>query len=154
MRTSDFDFDLPRGLIAQHPAEPRDGARLLHVGASGSATGLADRSIADLPDLLRPGDLLVTNDTKVIPARLAGRRGTAGVEVTLHQAVDADGPGGSTWKVFARPARTLGLGDNIDVRGGFQAEGVGKGEAGEVTLPFDRRRGAPVAARDKRAIHP
>src|SRR3546814_16421139 len=110
MRTSDFDFDLPRGLIAQHPAEPRDGARLLHVGASGSATGLADRSIADLPDLLRPGDLLVTNDTQVIPDRLAGRRGPAGVEVTLHQAVEADGPAGSTWQGYASPARSRGVG--------------------------------------------
>src|SRR3546814_935900 len=152
MRTSDFDFDLPRGLIAQHPAEPRDGARLLHVGASGSATGLADRSIADLPDLLRPGDLLVTNDTKVIPARLAGRRGTAGVEVTLHQAVEADGPGGSTWKVFARPARKLGLGDTIDFGGGCTAEVVGKGEAGEVTLTFDRRGGALLAALEEHGI--
>src|SRR3546814_9938792 len=79
MRISDWSSDV---CSSDLPAEPRDGARLLHVGASGSATGLADRSIADLPDLLRPGDLLVTNDTKVIPARLAGRRGTAGVEVT------------------------------------------------------------------------
>src|SRR3546814_16442688 len=118
MRTSDFDFDLPRGLIAQHPAEPRDGARLLHVGASGSATGLADRSIADLPDLLRPGDLLVTHDTKVIPARLAGRRGPAGVEVTLHPALDAAGPGGSTWKRFARPSPTPGPGAPITFGGG------------------------------------
>src|SRR5690606_18907668 len=104
MKTSDFDFDLPRALVAQRPVEPRDAARLLQVG-----TGLADRHVSDLPDLLRPGDLLVTNDTKVIPARLAGRRGTAGVEVTLHQAVD-----GATWKVFARPARKLATGDRID----------------------------------------
>ena len=61
MRLSDFDFDLPRGRIAQHPARPRDAARLLHVPASGA---LADRSVRDLPDLLRPGDLLVANDTK------------------------------------------------------------------------------------------
>jgi hypothetical protein len=97
MRTDDFDFDLPRDLIAQHPVEPRDRARLLHV-----ARTLSDHQVADLPDLLRPGDLLVTNDTKVIPARLAGRRDGAGVEVTLHQAVD-----GGTWKAFARPARKL-----------------------------------------------
>src|SRR3546814_15799626 len=66
--------------------------------------------------------------------------------VTLHQAVDADGPGGSTWKVFARPARKLGLGDTIDFGGGFTAEVVGKGEAGEVTLTFDRRGGALLPA--------
>jgi S-adenosylmethionine:tRNA ribosyltransferase-isomerase len=144
MRTSDFDFHLPRGLIAQHPVEPRDTARLLRVGAT-----LADRSVAELPDLLRPGDLLVTNDTKVIPARLAGRRGTAGVEVTLHQAVD-----GATWKAFARPARKLGLGDRIDFAPGFAAEVVGKGEAGEVTLAFDRRDGALLAALEEHGIMP
>ena len=149
MRTSDFDFHLPRGLIAQHPVEPRDTARLLQVGAT-----LADRSVAELPDLLRRGDLLVTNDTKVIPARLAGRRGTAGVEVTLHQAVDAKESGVATWKAFARPARKLGLGDRIDFAPGFAAEVVGKGEAGEVTLAFDRRDGALLAALEEHGIMP
>src|SRR3546814_14667471 len=74
--------------------------------------------------------------------------------VTLHQAVDADGPGGSTWKVFARPARKLGLGDTIDFGGGFTAEVVGKGEAGEVTLTFDRRGGALLAALEEHGIMP
>src|SRR3546814_7990720 len=74
--------------------------------------------------------------------------------VTLHQAVDADGPGGSTWKVFARPARKLGLGDTIDFVGGFTAEVVGKGEAGEVTLTFDRRGGALLAALEEHGIIP
>src|SRR3546814_12907845 len=74
--------------------------------------------------------------------------------VTLHQAVDADGPGGSTWKVFARPARKLGLGDTIDFGGGFTAEVVGKGEAGEVTLTFDRRGGALLPAPEERGIMP
>src|SRR3546814_19488123 len=96
----------------------------------------------------------VCSSDLVIPARLAGRRGTAGVEVTLHQAVDADGPGGSTWKVFARPARKLGLGDTIDFGGGFTAEVVGKGEAGEVTLTFHRRGGALPAALEKQGIMP
>ena len=74
MRLDDFDFALPRELIADHPCEPREAARLLHVPATG---GYADRRIADLPALLRPGDLLVCNDTKVIPARLVApaRRG-------------------------------------------------------------------------------
>jgi S-adenosylmethionine:tRNA ribosyltransferase-isomerase len=144
MKTSDFDFDLPRALVAQRPVEPRDAARLLQVG-----TGLADRRVSDLPDLLRPGDLLVTNDTKVIPARLAGRRGTAGVEVTLHQAVD-----GATWKAFARPARKLATGDRIDFAPDFSAEVTGRGEAGEVTLAFDRRDGALLAALEAHGIMP
>ncbi|MEK9646808.1 MAG: S-adenosylmethionine:tRNA ribosyltransferase-isomerase, partial [Alphaproteobacteria bacterium] len=69
LRTSDFDFDLPRDLIADAPARPRDSARLLEIGAS-----LADRTVRDLPSLLSPGDVLVVNDTRVIPARLRGTR--------------------------------------------------------------------------------
>lgn len=149
MRTDEFDFDLPRALIAQHPIEPRDQARLLHVGAPGDQTGLADRRVAELPDLLRPGDLLVTNDTKVIPARLAGKRGTAGIEVTLHQAVD-----GATWKAFARPARKLKLGDRIDFAADFSAEVVARGEAGEVTLQFTRSDGALLAALGEHGVMP
>ncbi|HMA15382.1 MAG TPA: tRNA preQ1(34) S-adenosylmethionine ribosyltransferase-isomerase QueA [Kiloniellaceae bacterium] len=147
MKTSDFDFDLPRGLIAQRPVEPRDTARLLQVAAR--PAGLADRQVSDLPDLLRPGDLLVTNDTKVIPARLAGRRGTAGVEVTLHQSLD-DG----TWKAFARPARKLGIGDRVDFAPDFSAEVTRRGEGGEVTLTFDRRDGALLAALETHGIMP
>ena len=71
MRLDDFDFELPRRLIAERPCEPSDAARLLLIPASGE---LQDRRISDLPALLRPGDLLVFNDTKVIPARLVGRR--------------------------------------------------------------------------------
>src|SRR5580658_6725060 len=99
MHLDDFDFDLPRELIADHPAEPRDAARLLVVPADGV---LQDRHIADLPDLLRPGDLLVSNDTKVIPARLVGRRGLATVEVTLAHAL-----GGAVWQAYAKGARRL-----------------------------------------------
>lgn len=79
MLTADFDFDLPADRIAQAPARPRDAARLLAIGRE-----LADHGVRDLPRLLRPGDLLVSNDTRVIPARLTGRRGAATVEVTLH----------------------------------------------------------------------
>ena len=144
MRTDDFDFDLPRALIAQHPVEPRDRARLLHVGRR-----LEDRHVGDLPDLLRPGDLLVTNDTKVIPARLAGKRGTAAVEVTLHQTLDA-----STWKAFARPARKLSFGDRIDFAPGFTAEVTEKGEAGEVTLRFGYSGAALLAALERHGVMP
>ena len=96
MKVDDFDFDLPRDLIADRPAEPRGAARLLHVGES----GMADLKVADLARLLKPGDVMVFNDTRVIPARLVGRRGLAGIELTLHQRIAPDG-----WKAFARPAK-------------------------------------------------
>ena len=115
MRTDDFDFDLPENLIAQEPATPRDSARLLVV-----ADRLADRCVADLPDLLAPGDLLVLNDTRVIPARLRGRRGAASVEITLHRPLD-DG----RWRVFAKPAWRLKPGDRVEFAPGFHAEAIG-----------------------------
>jgi S-adenosylmethionine:tRNA ribosyltransferase-isomerase len=123
---ADFDFDLPRERIALQPARPRDAARLLHVGGT-----LADRTVLDLPDLLRPGDLLVFNDTKVIPAALSGRRGAASVSVTLHKAVSAD-----TWRAFAKPGKRLRPGDRIDFAPGFAANVVEKSENGEITLRF------------------
>jgi S-adenosylmethionine:tRNA ribosyltransferase-isomerase len=129
MKVDDFDFDLPRELIAERPVSPRDSARLLAV--SGGA--LEDRLVRDLPLLLRCGDVLVCNDTRVIPARLVGRRGTATVEVTLHMSLGPD-----QWKAFARPAKKLKPGDTIRFAEGFAAEVVDKGEAGEVTLRFDR----------------
>ena len=129
MQLADFDFDLPADRIAQHPMRPRDAARLLAVGRG----GVVDRHIRDLPDLLRPGDLLVVNDTRVIPARLRGFRGAAAVEVTLHKRED-----GATWRAFARPAKRLGPGDRIDFAEGLAATVRAKGEGGEVTLVFDR----------------
>jgi S-adenosylmethionine:tRNA ribosyltransferase-isomerase len=129
MKVDLFDFDLPRELIALRPAVPRDAAKLLHVAAE----RLDDRVVRDLPGLLQPGDLLVSNDTRVIPARLKGRRGTAGIEVTLHQQIAAD-----RWKAFARPAKKLKAGDVVVWAEGFSAEIAEKGEAGEVTLAFDR----------------
>jgi S-adenosylmethionine:tRNA ribosyltransferase-isomerase len=130
MRVDDFDFDLPRELIAERPAVPRDAARLLHVPAAGDP---ADLGVRDLPGLLRKGDILVFNDTRVIPARLFGRRGEAGVELTLHMRT-----GLAQWKAFARPAKKLRPGDRIDFAQGFAAQVAEKGEAGEVTLDFDR----------------
>lgn len=124
MRTDDFDFDLPQSLIAQEPATPRDSARLLEVG-----DGLADRLVAALPGLLAPGDLLVMNDTRVIPARLRGRRGAASVEVTLHRRLS-----GGQWRAFARPARRLKPGDRIDFGPGFHADVTEKLEAGEIAV--------------------
>ncbi len=130
MQTEDFDFDLPRGAIAQTPAEPRDAARLLCVDRA-----LEDRWVRDLPTLLRPDDILVVNDTRVIPARLFGRRGEARVEATLMEP-SPDVPG-TAWRALARPARKLRLGERIDFAPSFSALVAAKGEAGEVTLSFD-----------------
>ena len=129
MHLADFDFALPRELIADRPAEPREAARLLVLPAAG---GLSDRHIADLPALLRPGDLLVCNDTRVIPARLVGRRGQARVEIIL-----AHDLGGGMWSAYARGARRLHPGDHIDFAADFSAEIAGKTPEGAVTLRFD-----------------
>jgi len=129
MNVDDFDFLLPREAIAERPACPRDAARLLHV----ERARLVDHVVRDLPALLEPGDLMVFNDTRVIPARLKGRRGTAGIEVTLHQQVEAD-----CWRAFARPAKKLSVGDLLRFTEDFAADVIGKGDAGEVTLRFDR----------------
>ena len=129
MKVDDFDFDLPRDLIAERPAEPRGSGRMLHVAAD----RMADLKVADLTRLLKPGDMMVFNDTRVIPARLVGKRGLAGIEVTLHQRVGLD-----RWKAFARPAKKLRPGDRVDFAEGFTALVEEKGEAGEVTLGFDR----------------
>src|SRR5215471_18469122 len=129
MRTALFDFELPPDRIALRPVAPRDAARLLVVRPGGTPE-LEDRAVADLPDLLRRGDALVVNDTKVIAARLRGRRIGRGafepaIEATLHQRLD-----GSRWRAFVKPAKRLSAGDVV--RFGDEA----KGEDGEVTLAF------------------
>lgn len=142
MRLSDFDFELPQERIALRPACPRDSARLLVVRPG---SGLEDRCIVDLPGLLNPGDVLVFNDTKVIPARLFGvreRDGTrASVEATLHKRVAPD-----RWTAFVRPGKRLRPGDRIRfgetsdmacMLNVLDATLVSKGEDGEVTLAFD-----------------
>src|ERR1700730_7416241 len=129
MRVDDFDFDLPRGLIASHPCEPRDAARLLVIPAS---RRFENRQVVDLPALLRPGDLLVCRETKVIPARLVGRRGAALVEVTLYRDL-----GGGAWRAFAKGARRLRAGDCLVFAEGFAADVAEKHPAGDVTLRFE-----------------
>jgi S-adenosylmethionine:tRNA ribosyltransferase-isomerase len=126
MLTDEFDFDLPRDRIAQHPASPRDSARLLEVGRT-----LHDRTVRDLPRLLRRGDVLVVNDTRVIPARLRGRRGQATIELTLHRR-----RGAAEWRAFARPAKRLRPGDRIAFADDFWAEVTARREGGEVELRF------------------
>src|SRR3990170_4850578 len=112
MRTDLFDFELPPERIALRPAAPRDAARLLVV-QPGARAHLQDRAVGELPDLLRGGDALVVNDSKVIPARLTGRRIGRGVaepviEATLIKRLD-----GSTWRAFVRPAKRLEVGDTV-----------------------------------------
>lgn len=141
MRVADFDFELPPDRIALRPASPRDAARLLVVRPE----RLEDRIVRDLPQLLRAGDVLVFNDTKVIPAALAGHRIGRGdfeprIEALLHQRLD-----GSRWKAFARPGKRLQVGDRIRfggegrvcLLGSLDATVEAKGEDGEITLAFD-----------------
>jgi S-adenosylmethionine:tRNA ribosyltransferase-isomerase len=143
MRTDLFDFYLPPEHIALRPVAPRDAARLLVV-CPGAPTELDDRGVGDLPDLLRPGDALVVNDTKLIPARLQGRRlgrGTTepAIEATLHQRLD-----GSRWRAFVKPAKRLAEGDvvrfgeegRVCFLGQLDATVETKGDGGEVTLAF------------------
>lgn len=145
MKVDLFDFDLPQGNIAQHPASPRDSARLLVVDED----TLSDKTVMDLAATLRPGDLCIFNDTRVIPARLSGKRGEAGVEVTLHK---QEGP--DTWLAFARPAKKFQPGDRIDFADGFYATVAAKGLGGEVTLTFDRADAELMAALETHGFMP
>jgi len=124
---SAFDFDLPPDRIAQYPAEPRHSARLLHV----SGEGFGDHIVTDLPNLLRAGDVLVANDTRVIPAQLEGRRGAARIGITLDRPA-SDG----TWYALARNARRLRAGDVLDFSDGLSAQ-VESLDGGDVRLRFN-----------------
>jgi S-adenosylmethionine:tRNA ribosyltransferase-isomerase len=134
MKVSDFDFHLPEDRIALRPAKPRDAARMLVIGDD----GLVDAGVADLPSLLCAGDIMVFNDTRVIPARLYGvrhadgSRGEARIELLLHKRVD-----GESWQAFARPGKRLRPGDDIHI-GGLSARVMMKGEGGELLIRFDR----------------
>lgn len=129
MRIELFDFDLPPDRIAHHPAEPRDAAKLLHV----TPDGLYDRTMRDFPALVNPGDVVVFNDSRVIPARLftevAGKR----VEVLLHQSTNE---GGNLWRAFAKPARKLKAGMLLHFAEDFTAHVEGRTEDGQVLLGF------------------
>jgi S-adenosylmethionine:tRNA ribosyltransferase-isomerase len=127
VRLSDFDFDLPAERIALRPARPRDMARLLKVEGS----EISDHQVLDLPTLLRPGDVLVFNDTKVIPAQLEGKRGDASVGATLHK---REGP--REWRAFLRNAKRVREGDTIDFGEGVCATAVDKDAEGSALLRF------------------
>jgi S-adenosylmethionine:tRNA ribosyltransferase-isomerase len=130
MRVADFDFDLPDSLIAQTPMKQRDGARLLHV----SSRGLQDRAVLDLPALLQPGDVLVLNESKVIPARLFTDVNGRKIEILLHQALDASG---LKWHVFAKPARKLKPDMRLTFGASFSADVKGRTPDGQVVLHFN-----------------
>jgi S-adenosylmethionine:tRNA ribosyltransferase-isomerase len=134
MKVSDFDFDLPEDRIALRPAKPRDSARMLVIGDD----GLVDAAVADLPGMLCAGDIMVFNDTRVIPARLHGirpadmTRGEARIELLLHKRVDDQ-----DWQAFARPGKRLRPGDVVLI-GDLAATVMMKGEGGDILVRFDR----------------
>ena len=138
LRTSDFDFELPEDRIAHEPARPRDSARLLRVGPT-----LDDRIVRELPSILRPGDVLVANDTRVIPAQLSAHRGAARIGITLDRPL----PDGA-WSALARNARKLKPGDVLDIDGdtSMQAQVVTPPRDGQVVLRFSLEGDAFAAA--------
>ena len=152
MKLDDFDFDLPERLIATRPARPRSSARMLVV----THDALADRIVSDLPGLLRPGDRLILNNTRVIPARLMGvrRRMTgqglveAGIEVTLMEPAAAGG-----WRALAKPLRKLAVGEEIVFGAGLTGVVTAKGE-GDLRLAFNLEGDAFEAALAQAGVMP
>ena len=127
MRVDLFDFELPPERIALRPARPRDAARMLVVRHD----GLSDAGVADLPGLLRRGDVLVFNDTRVIPAQLEGRRGEAKIGATLHKRIDL-----RRWQAFVRNGRRLREGDAVDFGEEVNAIAEARHPDGSWTLAF------------------
>jgi S-adenosylmethionine:tRNA ribosyltransferase-isomerase len=129
MLLREFDYHLPAELIAAEPALPRPSARMLDMRGA----GFIDRIVADLPHCLKAGDVLVVNNTRVLPARLIGRRGEAKIDVTLHRRID-----GAIWHGFAKPAKKLKLGDKVVFSGRLHAEINFIGADGERGFNFNR----------------
>jgi len=127
MRVDQFDFELPPERIALRPARPRDASRLLEVRGS----AIADRNMLDLPALLSPGDVLVFNDTKVIPAQLEGKRGDARIGATLHKRA-----GPREWQAFLRNGKRARVGQEIDFGSGVVASVESKADDGSTLLRF------------------
>lgn len=127
MRVDAFDFDLPPERIALRPARPRDVARMLVV----QGDAMSDAGVRDLPSLLRTGDCLVFNDTRVIPAQLEGRRGDARIGATLHKRIDL-----RRWQAFVRNAKRLRIGETVDFGAGVEAVAEDRLADGSVILAF------------------
>jgi len=155
MRVDLFDFELPPERIALTPVSPRDASRLLHVHGD----SVSDRVVRDLPDLLRPGDLLIANDTKVIPAQLFGTRSAraggepVAVEVTLHKQLERETGGDIYWKAFLRPAKRVREGDAISFGDDFSANVLGR-DGAEAVLHFQCNRTAFEAGLSKWGVMP
>ncbi|RDC59855.1 S-adenosylmethionine:tRNA ribosyltransferase-isomerase [Alteripontixanthobacter maritimus] len=128
MRVDLFDFDLPTENIALRPARPRDSARLL---VARGAEPFDDSIVSELPQLLEPGDVLVFNDTRVIPAQLEGKRGNAAIGATLHKRIDL-----RRWQAYIRNAKRLSTGDRIDFPAEVQATAEHRHDDGSWTLAF------------------
>ncbi|MCW8915339.1 MAG: tRNA preQ1(34) S-adenosylmethionine ribosyltransferase-isomerase QueA [Magnetovibrio sp.] len=129
MKVDAFDFELPQSCIAQHPVSPKDRARMLVV----EPDIMRDDTVLNLADHLKPGDIVVFNDTRVIPARMNGKRGEAGIEVTLHKRERLD-----TWMAFARPGKKLKPNDTIKFSDELECRVVQKKDGGEVELTFNK----------------
>jgi len=142
LRLDDYDFILPEHLIAQAPIRPRDSARMLVVRPA----GLEDRGVRDLPALLGPGDVIVVNDTRVIPARLHARRGQARVEIMLNRHEEA-----GIWHALIRNARRLKAGDEIVIEGAYDctARVLDDPEGGAARLDFGPDQARLAAALEK-----
>ena len=145
MKVDQFDFELPKELVAIRPATKRDGARLLVVNDKQRQ----DKMVKELPDFINPGDLMIFNDTRVIPARLSGKRRDAKMELTLHMNMN-----GGIWKAFAKPAKKLKLDDVVLFNGGLEALVIEKGDAGEVTIKFNKNDDAFREALDAAGVMP
>ena len=149
----DFDFDLPEELIATRPARPRSSARLL-VAEGGS--GIKDRRVSDLPDILRPGDRLVLNDTRVIPARLSGIRRRSGETGETEARIEATllGPrADGCWNAMIKPLKKLRIGETVDFGQGLTAELVAR-DAAQGVLRFSEAGEAFDAALDRAGSMP
>ena len=136
MRVDLFDFALPDDRIALRPAAPRDAARLLRV----TPGGVADHFMRDLPGLLRPGDTLVFNDTRVLPAQLSGKRGDARIDVTLHKRASA-----WEWWGFTRNARRVRDGDMVDFGAGLCGFATERGANGAILWRFEAEQALELA---------
>ena len=131
LKTTDFDFDLPPELIAIQPKNPRDSSKMLVFGQDQK---ILDKQVSDLADFLDEGDILVLNDTKVIKAKLLGKRNEAKIEINLHKAIDERN---GIWQAFAKPAKRLKIGDKFIISDDFFAQVLNKNEDGIIDLRFN-----------------